>query len=200
MKTKWQKFVNEKMILLSQEKKVLDIGGGEPFQKWMADYKPLFTKVEYRTMEPDGNHQADIVGDIHAIPLETNSENAIICHSVLEHVEDPIRAVGELYRILTPGGKLFVQIPSIYPYHARKGIGGYPDYWRFFDDTLNLLFKDFSNFEYVKRGGYFKALFFFIPFQHKMRFLIDPLSWVFDEIFQTEKRTTTSGYYIYAVK
>ena len=58
--------------------------------------------------------------------------------NVLEHIKDPIRAVGEMHRILKKGGKIFVYVPSIYPYHARKGF--YPDYWRFFDDTLLFLF------------------------------------------------------------
>ena len=78
--------------------------------------------------------------------------------------------------------------------------GHYGDYWRFFDDTIIALCKDFSKVEYVKRGGYFKALFFFLPMQHKLRFIIDPLASFLDGLFQTEKRTTTSGYYVYAIK
>ena len=88
--------------------------------------------------------------------------------------------------------------PSTYPYHARRG--HYPDYWRFFDDTIHILCKDFSKVEFVKRGGYFKAMFFFLPLQHRLRFLIDPLAGFLDAICKTEARSTTSGYYIYAIK
>ena len=126
------------------------------------------------------------------------SIDAIICHSVLEHVENPILAAKEMHRILKVGGKLFLHVPSIYPYHARKGF--YPDYWRFFDDTLRNILKDFTKVEIVKRGGYFKALFFFVPFQHKLRPIIDPLAAFLDWLFRTENRTTTSGYYVYAEK
>jgi len=177
---------------------ILDVGGGSPFTKWLASYKDLFVNSDYKTMDYDKNTGAHIIGDIHNIPLENCTIDAIICHSVLEHVASPERAVCEMHRILRPGGKIFVQVPSIYPYHARKG--HYPDYWRFFDDTLNILFKDFSKVEYFKRGGYFKALFFFLPFQHRLRFIIDPLSDFLDKLFGTSKKTTTSGYYLYAIK
>lgn len=200
MKTKWQKFVDEKMTLMALEKNILDVGGGEPFQKWLFKYKDLFAKCNYKTMEPNAESKPDILGDIHAIPLASDSQDAIICHSVLEHVADPTRAVRELYRVLVPGGKLFLHLPSIYPYHARQGDGGYPDYWRFFDDTLKILLKDFKEIEIVKRGGYFTALLFFMPYQHKLRFMIDPLACFLDMIFKTESRTTTAGYYIYAIK
>jgi len=196
--TKYKKFINEKIAIIAKEKDVLDIGGGGRFTKWLAEYKDLFSSNNYKTFDFDKSTGADIIGDIHKIPLGSESVDAIICSSVLEHVEDPALAVREMFRILRPNGKLFVYVPSIYPYHARKG--HYSDYWRFFDSTLRLLFKDFKVIEIQKSGGYFKALFFFIPFQHKLRFIIDPLSFWLDTLFKTEQRTTTPNYYLYAVK
>lgn len=195
---KYKKFIDKKIAEIAKEKIVLDIGGGGRFTKWLSKYKNLFENCDYKTMDFDDSTGADIVGDIHNIPIKDESIDAIICSSVLEHVENPIISVREIHRILKKGGKLFVHIPSIYPYHARSG--HYHDYWRFFDDTINLLFKDFSKVEFVKRGAYFKAIFFFLPFQHRLRFIIDPLAWFLDTLFKTEKRSTTAGYYIYAVK
>lgn len=198
MRDAYTKFIDEKVEELSRGAYVLDIGGGERFQKWLTKYEHLFKECRYETMDYDVESGATLVGDIHDIPLAENSVDSIICHCVLEHVRDPIRAVEELYRVLKPGGGVFVHVPSVYPYHARKG--HYPDYWRFFDDTLEMLFKDFSHVEMVKRGGYFKALFFFIPLQHKIRWLLDPLARLLDALFRTERRTTTSGYYLFAIK
>ncbi|MBI1974285.1 MAG: methyltransferase domain-containing protein [Candidatus Zambryskibacteria bacterium] len=195
---KYNKFINEKIAEIAKEKTVLDIGGGERFGKWLSTYKHLFKDCEYKTFDYDESTGADIVGDILSIPLGEESVDAVICNCVLEHVENPSVAIKELYRILRVGGKIFVHIPSIYPYHARAG--HYLDYWRFFGDAVKLLFKDFSRVEVQKRGGYFKALSFFIPFQHKLRFLIDPTANFLDTLFKTENRTTTSGYYIYAIK
>jgi len=195
---KSKKFIDEKISEIARRKVVLDVGGGEPFTKWLSEYRELFKDCDYRTMDYDNTTGADIVGNIHQIPMKDESVDAIVCSSVLEHVENPIVATKEMYRILKKGGLLFVHVPSIYPYHARKG--HYPDYWRFFDDTIQLLFKDFSKVEFVKRGGYFKAMFFFLPLQHKLRFLLDPISEFFDGMFKTENKSTTSGYYIFAVK
>lgn len=187
------------MVAIAKEKIVLDVGGGDRFTKWLGEYKSLFKDCDYKTMDSDNSTGADIVGDIHDIPLKENSIDALICSSVLEHVSDPIVAIREIHRILRPGGKLFVFIPSVYPYHARKG--HYPDYWRFFGDTINLLFKDFNNVEVVKRGGYFKAMSLFVPEQHRFRTILDYLSDFLDNIFNTvNRKNTTSGYYIFAIK
>jgi len=198
MTSDYKKFIDEKVRDICLCPVVLDVGGGERFQKWLAPYKDLFVNCEYKTMDYDSRTGADVVGDIHAIPLADASIDGIICHSVLEHIENPIKAMEEMKRILKPGGKLFVYFPSIYPYHARRG--SYPDYWRFFDDTVHLLFRGLRDVEIVKRGGYFKALFFVMPMQHRLRFIIDPLAGFLDRVLNTNTRVTTSGYYIYAIK
>ncbi len=192
------KFIDEKIRLISREKAVLDVGGGEPFQKWLLPYKKLFASCDYKTFDSDSKSGADIIGDIHQIPLGDAAVDAIVCHSVLEHIESPAKAVWEMQRILKPGGKIFLYVPSIYPYHARPGV--YPDHWRFFEDTLRYLFRDFQAVEIVKRGGYFTALSFFFPYQHKLRWLLDPLASLLDWLFVTDRRTTTAGYYLFAHK
>lgn len=192
------KFILEKMKEMADCKTILDIGGGEPFQKWLKPYRHLFENCDYKTMDPDGSTGPDLVGDIHKIPLADASVEGVICSSVLEHIEDPHRAVGEMNRILKQGGKIFVYVPSIYPYHARKG--HYPDYWRFFDDTLKMLFKEFGVLEIEKRGGYFSALSFFVPWRHKIPRFFDGLAGCLDRAIKSKRRSTTSGYYLYAVK
>lgn len=191
-------FVDSSIARIAKEKIVLDAGGGTRFGKWMKQYESLFKDCDYRTFDFDSSTDADVVGDIHAIPLADASVDAIICSSVLEHVRDPLSAMEELRRILKPGGKIFFYVPSTYPYHAHKG--HYPDYWRFFDDTIRILFKEFSSVEIVKRGGYFLALSFFVPLQHRLRRILTPLADFLDDAFETNKRSTTAGYYVFAVK
>lgn len=193
-----ERFIAQKIALLAKKPMVLDIGGGEPFTKWLKPYEELFKGVTYQSFDYDARTGADVVGDIHAIPLPDNSVDAIICASVLEHVRDPLRAMSELKRILKPEGCIFFYVPSIYPYHARKG--AYPDVWRFFGDTIEVLFEGFAVVEVEKRGGYFLALSFFVPFQHKLRFILDPLAYALDTLFKTVRKNTTAGYYVYATK
>ena len=108
MKYEYEKFIDEKIALISKEAIVLDVGGGARFTKWLAKYKNLFADCDYRTMDYDDSTGADIVGDIHNIPLADGCMNAVICSSVLEHVSNPILAMKEIQRILKPGGKLFL--------------------------------------------------------------------------------------------
>ncbi len=195
---KIQNFIDEKIAEIAKEKVVLDAGGGERFQKWLAPYKDLFKNCDYKTLDLDATSSPDIVGDIHNIPLNNESVDAVLCHSLLEHVQNPIRAVSEIHRILKWNGKIFGYVPSIYPYHARKGI--YEDHWRFFDDTLKFLLKDFQKVEIVKRGGYFMALSFFIPHRHILGRFWDVVAAFLDKILGMDKRSTTAGYYFYAIK
>ena len=46
----------------------------------------------------------DIVGNIHDLPFENDSLEAVICLAVLEHVENPFQATEEIYRTFKPGG------------------------------------------------------------------------------------------------
>lgn len=193
-----EQFLDEKIALIAKQKRVFDIGGGGRFQKWLAKYEPLFAATEYKTVDYDASTKPDIVGDIHALPLIDESADAVICYAVLAHVRDPIRAMEEIHRVLVAGGSVLVYVPSVYPYMARHG--HYPDNWRFFDDTIKLLFEKFSSYESVKVGGYFRALSYFVPYQHKLRWLLDPTAFALDALLRTERRSTTSGYIIYAVK
>lgn len=125
----FEKSCMEKMAIAGGT--VLDVGGGSRFMKGMKKYQDIFSKLVYKTMDVSADYAPDIVGDIHAIPLADGSVDAVICRSVLEHVRHPEQAVHEMIRILKPGGLLYIQVPSTYPYHARVGHGAYPDYWRF---------------------------------------------------------------------
>ena len=191
-------FVRESMYKIAREKIILDVGGGERFTKWMNEYRSLFENLDYRTFDYDASTGADIVGDIHAMPIEDAAVDAIICSSVLEHVRNPLLAMSELTRILKPGGKMFFYMPSLYPYHARKG--HYPDLWRCFEDTVHQLFEGYSEITIRKRGGYFFALSFFIPKQHKLRRILNPVTGFLDKVMRTEQRSSTAGYYVYAIK
>ncbi len=191
-------FIEHAVRQVAQEKNIIDVGGGERFTKWLAPYEALFKGKTYRTLDSDPTTHPDILGSVSDIPLEDASADAILCSSVLEHIPDPLRAFSEIKRILRPGGILFFYVPSLYPYHAR--LGHYGDYWRFFNDTINELCRDFSSVEVRKRGGYFLALSFFVPFQHRMRPLLNFIAQSLDLLLKTKQRTTTAGFYVLARK
>jgi len=49
--------------------------------------------------------------DITASAMPSNSMDAIICIHVLEHVQQDRKAIGELYRLLKPGGWAIISVP-----------------------------------------------------------------------------------------
>lgn len=84
----------------------------------------------------------DIAADVHDVPLATDSVDHVILDSVLEHVADPSRLIGEIQRILKPGGSVLCIAPFLFPYH------GYPaHYCNFSRDGLAQMFRDYSSCE-----------------------------------------------------
>lgn len=49
--------------------------------------------------------------DITNIKYPENNFDAIICNHVLEHINDDLKAMKELYRVLKPGGWVILQVP-----------------------------------------------------------------------------------------
>ena len=111
-KAQWDLFFEEKMKQIFQEKKkIVDIGGGlrvlkekgnrfDPRRAWISEY---LDKVDYKIVDPVPDYKPDIIGDIHDLPFEEDSLDAIICIAVLEHVENPFKAFAEMYRVLKKG-------------------------------------------------------------------------------------------------
>jgi SAM-dependent methyltransferase len=58
---------------------------------------------------------AKIKMDIHDMPFDDNTMDAVMCNHVLEHVEDDKLAMGEILRVLKPGGWAILQVPFFNP-------------------------------------------------------------------------------------
>ena len=54
---------------------------------------------------------AEIKADICDLPIENDTYDYILCNHVLEHIDDDIKAMRELYRVLKKGGIGIFQIP-----------------------------------------------------------------------------------------
>ncbi len=49
------------------------------------------------------------VGDIYALHFDTGSFDLVYAHQVLQHLGDPVAALGEMLRVLRPGGRVAVR-------------------------------------------------------------------------------------------
>ena len=204
-KRSWDIFFEEKMRrIFSEKKSVVDIGGGLRIDKeknnrfdrsreWLI---PFTKKVDYKILDKVPDYHPDIVGDIHALPFEDNSQDALICIAVLEHVEDPALAVREMYRTLKPGGFCFIYVPFLYYYHAHKGY--YKDFWRFTKDGLEHLTKDFSACEMIGVRGPVETLIRLSPLGRSKA--LCSLGFFFDRLTGKLNSSQVSGYNVFLVK
>ena len=102
----------------------LDCGAGR------SPYAPLLaataTRVTVVDIEDRSGH-VDLIADIQDMPqLADASFESVLCTQVLEHVPEPARAVGELARVLIPGGHLILSVPHLSAIHEAPN-----DYFRY---------------------------------------------------------------------
>lgn len=100
-------FLKEKTNFFSEQLKVMHIAPEQCFYKRFKKFKNL----DYTTGDLE-SPIADIHFDIQEIPFDDNSFDVVICNHVLEHVDNDIKAMKELYRILRPGGYAILQVPQ----------------------------------------------------------------------------------------
>jgi SAM-dependent methyltransferase len=198
-------FFKEKITrIFTGKKTIIDIGGGLRISKTKGDsysssgswILPYLNKVEYKILDPVPNYNPDIIGDIHNLPFGNNSQDAIICISVLEHVENPILACKELYRVLKPGGYCYVGVPFLHCYHPKNGY--YKDYWRFTKDTIKLLFKNFSTIEIQETRGALETWLMITPLG-RIKLLLKFAEFL-DLVFKKNKSNQVSGFNVFLVK
>jgi SAM-dependent methyltransferase len=69
------------------------------------------TQNNYFSSDFENEFLADYAYDITAISSKDNFFNSIICYHILEHIEDDIKAMSELYRVLKPDSYCYIQTP-----------------------------------------------------------------------------------------
>jgi SAM-dependent methyltransferase len=107
--------------------------------------RPFFPRsIIVETFDIDPAAHCTYTGDIcqHNDFLADRSYDYIVCTEVLEHTLQPFRAADEIWRLLKPGGKLFVSTPFNFRIH-----GPLPDCWRFTEHGLRALLAKFHIIE-----------------------------------------------------
>lgn len=73
-------------------------------------------------------------GALENVHFPARSFNAVTMHHVIEHLPDPIKTLGECWRILSPGGKLVVVTPNI----GGLGFRLFGNAWAYLDPPRHL--------------------------------------------------------------
>lgn len=99
-------YLQEKTDFFQNKKKVLHIA---PESCFINRFEKIHQN-DYITADIE-SPLAKVKMDIHKIPFEDNTFDVAFCNHVMEHVDDDIKAMSEIYRVLKPNGWAIIQIP-----------------------------------------------------------------------------------------
>ncbi len=111
------RWVDEAIEKISKSAKILDVGAGE------GALVERYRDRGWDVLGVDSAYESPNVrqADLLALPFESGGFDAALCLDVLEHVDllDQTRALGEIARILKPGGHLLMSVPNLAHLHSR---------------------------------------------------------------------------------
>jgi methionine biosynthesis protein MetW len=119
-------------ILRKSKGKVLDVGCGNGVL--LEDLRENGCVAMGVELNPDNVSIAKVkgfevfCGSLEDARYQDNTFDVVIVNHVLEHVPSPIKTMKEIWRILKPGGKVFIQTPNEESY-MRKIFGKYWTGW-----------------------------------------------------------------------
>jgi SAM-dependent methyltransferase len=125
--------VSTRGLYVQQGARILDVGAG------VMPYYPLFADLasEYVGNDVEARPGLTSVSPIEALDLPDASFDVVLCTQVLEHVRHPQKALGEIARVLKPGGYVLLTTHGVYPHHPDPG-----DYWRWTQQGFDAMFED----------------------------------------------------------
>lgn len=99
-------FLKEKTNFFTDQIKLLHIAPELCFMKIFENME----NIDYISADIE-SPLAKVKMDVHNIPFAANTFDVVFCNHVMEHVEDDIKAMGEIHRVLKPGGWAIIQSP-----------------------------------------------------------------------------------------
>jgi SAM-dependent methyltransferase len=125
--------------MLPDRARVLDIGAKDSRGKRRATKTVTYIATDL-TFSPE----LDAVADAHALPFKDSSVDAAFCVGVLLHTRRPLDVLQEMFRVLKPGGYIYISAPFVF----RTALDPV-DYYRFSVDGLAQIC---SAFEPIQTG------------------------------------------------
>ena len=124
--------------------KLLDIGCGEkPYKNMVKPYVTEYIGLDYENTLHDKS-KIDLFGTAYNIPIENGYFDTVLCTAVLEHLEEPNKAIKEAHRILKSGGYAIYSVPLFWHLHEEPR-----DFYRYTKYGLRYLFEK-NGFEIVE--------------------------------------------------
>jgi len=120
---------------------VLDIGGR------IQPYRTLLPETRYLAIDLRVTPLVNVVANAERIPFPSQGFDLVLCTQMLEYAPDPGLVLSEIHRVLKPGGRVLLSVPSVFPQDADE------DRWRFLPAGIRQLLSAFSEVEIVPEGG-----------------------------------------------
>ena len=106
---------HEHIPSLGLEGTSLDIGGGAAAE--YCGLLPRRGRIDSVNLDP--SMRPTVLADLtEGLPFPAGAYNNVLCFNTLEHVWDDTSLLREAYRVLKPGGRLFLLVPFVYRVHA----------------------------------------------------------------------------------
>lgn len=109
---------------------VLEVGCGEGYgSKLLAPYAEKYTAVDkFEALNKENLKDIDFIQmNVPLLPnFKDNTFDTVVSFQVIEHIDDDLKFVSEIHRVLKPGGTLIMTTPNIKmslsrnPYHTRE--------------------------------------------------------------------------------
>jgi len=158
--------------------KMLDIGCGiKPYQEMAAPYVTEHIGVDHEGTSHDKSN-IDLIGSAYQIPSEDNSVDCILCTDVLEHLEEPEKAIAESMRVLKDGGYVIYTVPLFWHVHEAPR-----DFYRYTEFGLRYLFEKngFDIIEINALTGFvvtFSQALVYVLYRLRRGGWVNPLWWI----------------------
>ena len=157
---------------------LLDIGCGvKPYKEMASPYVQKHIGVDHEGTFHDKSN-IDLTGTAYEIPAEDNSVDCILCTDVLEHLEEPGKAIEESYRLLKDGEHAIYTVPLFWHVHEAPR-----DFYRYTEYGLKYLFEKngFEIIEIAALTGFvatFSQELLYVLYKLRRGGWINPLWWV----------------------
>jgi SAM-dependent methyltransferase len=108
-------------------------------QEDTIDLRAIFARKQFVGCDMREGPGVDRVEDLESLTFEDGSVGSIIMIDTLEHVQDCVRALNEVHRVLAPNGVVVASSVMDFYIHLHPS-----DYWRFTPEAFKYLFRDFD--------------------------------------------------------
>lgn len=124
--------------------RLVDIGcGSKAWKRLFAQFVDEHVGVDHVPSARDAS-AVDVIASAYEVPLEDGYADTLLLTSVLEHLEQPERAIAECRRLLKPGGYLIMTAPFSWHLHDEPR-----DFFRYSPHGLRYLLES-GGFEVVE--------------------------------------------------